>query len=154
MPAPFPHRHSATVSRTFGSRARLEALSRPGVQGSPTTELDGAPSSGSPEHLLLSSIGLSLLMSFEAFAARDGLQLLAWRAAVHGTVEPSPEGLTFTSIVLCLDLELAGELTGVEQTLEEARQASLVLNALRVPVVIETTIQTPEHAPEQHRQAG
>ena len=30
--------------------------------------------------MLLSSLGLSLLTTFEAFAARDGLEILAWDA--------------------------------------------------------------------------
>jgi hypothetical protein len=50
----------------------------------------------------------------------------------------------FTSIVLELDMELAGNVDHVDATLEDARQYCLVLNSLRVPVVIEAQIRTPQ----------
>jgi len=99
MPVPFPHRYAVSVCRTFASRARIEAPPRPVVHGGPSPELDGDVDAWSPEHMLLSALGLCLLTTFEAFAARDGIDLLAWRAKTSGTVEQSPEGPTFTSIV-------------------------------------------------------
>jgi organic hydroperoxide reductase OsmC/OhrA len=143
MPAPFPHRYSATISRTFSSRARVEAPPRPSLHGGPSHELDGDTASWSPEHLLLSSLGICMLTTFEAFAARDGIELLAWSADVNGTVERTPEGLMFTSIVMCIDMGIAGNIDKVESTLEDAKQYCMVLNSLRVPVVIETQIGTP-----------
>ncbi len=93
--------------------------------------------------MLLSSLGLSMLTTFEAFAARDGITILSWDAKASGTVERTPEGLMFTSIVLELDMELTGNVDRVNATLEDARQYCLVLNSLRVPVVIEAQIRTP-----------
>lgn len=93
--------------------------------------------------MLLSSLGLCMLTTFEAFAARDGIELLAWRARVHGTVEQTPEGPTFTSIVLELDIDIAGNVDQFEDTLEDAKRYCLVQNALRVPVVVETAVRTP-----------
>jgi organic hydroperoxide reductase OsmC/OhrA len=143
MLAPFPHRYSASLCRTFASRARIEAPPRPALHGGPSPELDGDVHAWSPEHMLLSSLGLCMLTTFEAFAARDGIELLAWRAQVHGTVEQTPEGPTFTSIVLELDIDIAGEVDRLEDTLEDAKRYCLVQNALRVPVVVETAIRTP-----------
>jgi organic hydroperoxide reductase OsmC/OhrA len=143
MPAPFPHRYSASLCRTFASRARIEAPPRPALHGGPSPELDGDLHAWSPEHMLLSSLGLCMLTTFEAFAARDGIELLAWHAQVHGTVEQTPEGPTFTSIVLELDIDIAGDVDRFEDTLEDAKRYCLVQNALRVPVVVETAIRTP-----------
>lgn len=154
MPVPFPHRYSATISRTFASRARVEAPPRPSLNGGPSSELDGDASAWAPEHLLLSSLGLCMLTTFEAFAARDGIEVLAWSATVNGTVERSPEGLMFSSIVLCIDLELAGQVGAIDTTIEDTKAYCLVLNSLRVPVVIETTIRTPGHEHADQRQAG
>jgi organic hydroperoxide reductase OsmC/OhrA len=144
MPVPFPHRYSASLSRTFASRARMEVPNRPVVHGGPSPELDGDVNAWSPEHMLLSSLGLCMLTTFEAFAARDGILIRAWDARAHGTVERTPEGLSFTSIVLELDMELAGHVERVDATLEDAKQYCLVLNAIRVPVVVETRIKTPD----------
>ena len=92
---------------------------------------------------MLSSLGLCMLTTFEAFAVRDGIELLEWDAHARGTVDRTPEGLMFTSIVLVIDIEIAGNVDQVERTLEDAKQYCLVLNSLRVPVVIETEIRTP-----------
>jgi organic hydroperoxide reductase OsmC/OhrA len=144
MPVPFPHRYSAQLSRTFASRARMEAPPRPALDGSPSPELDGDVNSWSPEHMLLSSLGLCMLTTFEAFAARDGIEVLAWDCKTTGMVDRTPEGLMFTSIVLELDMELAGKVERVEATLEDAKQYCLVLNSLRIPVVIEAQLRTPD----------
>ena len=152
MPAPFPHQYSATISRTFASRARVEAPPRPSLHGGPSSELEGDVASWSPEHLVLSSLGLCMLTTFEAFAARDGIEVLHWAASARGTVDRTPEGLMFTSIVLVIDMELAGNVERYERTLEDAKQYCLVLNSLRVPVVVEATVQIPdEEAPAQRR---
>jgi uncharacterized OsmC-like protein len=93
---------------------------------------------------VLSSLGICMLTTFEAFATRDGIELLRWDATVSGTVERTPEGLMFTSIVLGIDMEITGNVDKVETTLEDSKQYCLVLNSLRVPVVIETQIHTPD----------
>jgi organic hydroperoxide reductase OsmC/OhrA len=147
MAVPFPHHYSATVRRTFASRAHVEAPPRPTLHGGPSSELDGDAASWTPEHLLLSSLGLSMLMTFEAFAARDGIEVRDWNATLDGSAERSPEGMMFTSIILSLDMEITGNVDEVEKTLEDAKQSCLVLNSLRVPVVVETTIRTPGLAP-------
>ncbi|HEY4057203.1 MAG TPA: OsmC family protein [Kofleriaceae bacterium] len=148
MPVPFPHHYSATISRTFASRARVEAAPRPTLQGGPSPELDGDTTTWSPEHLILSSLGLCMLTTFEAFCARDGITLLDWNASMKGSVERSPDGLMFSSIVLCIDMEVT-DADRVEATLEDAKRYCLILNSLSVPVVVETTIRTPGHTGEQ-----
>jgi organic hydroperoxide reductase OsmC/OhrA len=140
MPVPFPHHYSATISRTFASRARVEAPPRTMLEGGPSSEMNGDATAWSPEHLLLSSLGLCMLTTFEAFCARDGIELAAWNASLHGTVERSSQGLIFSSIVLSLDMEIGGNIDYVEQTLEDAKRYCLITNSLSVPVVVETTI--------------
>ena len=149
MPVPFPHHYSAKVSRTFASRARVMAPPRPALMGGPSSEFDGDAASWSPEHLLLSSLGLCMLTTFEAFAARDGIEVQNWNASLEGDVERSPEGLIFTSIIMTLDMEITGNVDEVEKTIEDAKQYCLVLNSLRVPVVVETNIRTPGSQPER-----
>ena len=146
MPAPFPHHYRATVSRTFASRARIEAPPRPAFEGGPSSQFDGDAGAWSPEHLILSSLGICMLTTFEAFAARDGIEIGRWDATINGTVERTPEGLMFTSIVLGIDMEISGNVTHVAATLEDAKQYCLVLNSLRVPVVLETQIRTVDGA--------
>lgn len=154
MPVPFPHQYSATIRRTFLSRALVEAPPRTALNGGPSSEFDGDAASWSPEHLLLSSLGLCMLTTFEAFAARDGLELITWTAVIRGTVERSTEGLIFSSIVLCLDMDVGGRLDDIEKTLEDAKQYCLIINSLRVPVVVEATIRTPDDGAGDLRAVG
>jgi organic hydroperoxide reductase OsmC/OhrA len=125
------------------SLARVDATPRPTLHGAPPQERDGDLSARSPQHMLLSSLGICMLTTFEALSVRDGIEIHAWDAKVNGTVEHTPEGLCFTSIVLELDIEVTGNIGRVEATLEDAKQHCLVLNSLRVPVVIETQVRTP-----------
>jgi organic hydroperoxide reductase OsmC/OhrA len=138
MLAPFPRRYTATLCRTFSSRARFGELSQ---VPDATPPLGSDPAS--PEHMLLTSLGLCLLSTFEVFAARDGIELIAWRTRITGTVEHTPEGLMFTSIVVELDADIDGNTELFDDTLEDAKRYCLVQNALRVPVVIESTVRTP-----------
>src|SRR6185369_10700112 len=142
--APFPLRYRAVLSRTHSSRVRIEVPPRPVLHGGASPALDGDLPSWSPEYMLLSSLGLSLLATFEAFAVRDGIEILSWDAKIGGTVDRTPEGLMFTSIVVELDLALAGDAARIEAALEDAGQSCLVLNTLRIPVVIETQLRTPD----------
>ena len=143
MSVPFPHRYCATVTRTPASRARIETSPRMALHGGPSPELDGDVDAWSPEHMLLSSLGLCMLTTFETFAARDRLELRSWEARVSGTVEQTPEGPMFTSIVVELDVDIAGNIEHFEDTLEDAKRYCLVQNALRVPVVVEVQLRTP-----------
>ncbi len=108
-------------------------------------QLDGDTTAWSPEHLVLSSLGICMLTTFEAFAARDGIELLSWDAHAKGEVDRTPEGLMFTSIVMVIDLEITGHVERVAKTLEDTKLYCLVLNSLRVPVVIETEIRAADH---------
>jgi organic hydroperoxide reductase OsmC/OhrA len=146
MLATFPHRYSASLSRSFASRSRIEVPQRAGlgiVIDGPSSAPDGDIDACSPEHMLLSSLGLGMLTAFEALAVRDGIDLREWRAEVSGVVEETPEGPSFTSIVVALDLDVAGNIDQFEDALEEAKRCCTVQNVLRVPVVVETRLRTP-----------
>ncbi len=143
MPVPFPHHYQTTLVRTLSSRARVEAAPRPPIAGGPPPEFDGDATSWSPEHLLLSAIGLCLLTTFEAFAARDKVDLLAWEATARGTVAKTAAGLAFTKISVEVDMEV-GNVEQARATLDVAKRHCLVSNALSVPVEVVPTIR-PAH---------
>jgi organic hydroperoxide reductase OsmC/OhrA len=139
MPAPFPHRHQTRLVRTLGSRARIEAPPRAPIAGGPPPELDGDATSWSPEHLLLTSLGLCLLTTFEAFAARDGIDLLAFEGSVSSVVEKNSDGLAFAEFRVELDMEVS-DVERAQHTLDDARKHCLICNALRIPVDVVATI--------------
>jgi len=139
MPAAFPHRYHAKVVRTLASRARIEAPPRAPIAGGPPPEFDGDATAWSPEHLLLSSIGLCLLTTFEALAARDRVALAAWDADVTCTLDRTAHGLAFTSFRVALAIEV-DDVERARRTLEDARVHCPATKALRAPVEIDATI--------------
>jgi organic hydroperoxide reductase OsmC/OhrA len=135
MPAPFPHVYQARLVRTLGSRARIESALRTSIAGGPPPELDGDVASWSPEHLLLSSLGLCLLTTFEALAARDHVELLAWEASVSGTLTKTSQGLEIARVRVEIDMEVSDpERAG--HTLDDTRAHCPIAKALRAPIDI------------------
>jgi organic hydroperoxide reductase OsmC/OhrA len=135
MPVPFPHHYQTWLVRTLSSRARLEAPPRPQISAGPPPEFDGDATAWSAEHLLLSAIGMSVLTTFEAFAARARVDLLAWEARVGGMVDRSEQGLQFTRFTVEIDMEVS-DVERARETLDEAQRHCLVSNALEAPVEI------------------
>jgi organic hydroperoxide reductase OsmC/OhrA len=132
MPVPFPHHYQTWLVRTLSSRARLEAPPRPLISAGPPPEFDGDATAWSAEHLLLSSIGMSVLT---AFAARARVDLLAWEARVGGMVDRSERGLSFTRFTVEIDMEVS-DVERARETLDEAQRHCPVSNALQAPVEI------------------
>jgi organic hydroperoxide reductase OsmC/OhrA len=135
MPVPFPHHYQTWLVRTLSSRARLEAPPRPSISGGPPPEFDGDATAWSAEHLLLSSIGMSVLTTFEALAARARIDLLAWEARVGGAVDRTEIGLQFTKFTVEIDMEVS-DVERARTVLDETQQHCLVSNALRVPIEV------------------
>ena len=129
MPVPVPQ-HYHWLARTLSSREPLEV---------PVTPPEPDPSTQSPEHMLLSSIGECLLTTFEAFAARDRIDLVGWEARVGGMVEKTDNGLEFTRYRVEIEMEV-GDPDRARVTLEDAKEHCLVVNALRAPVDIDAKI--------------
>lgn len=143
MPVPFPHHHETTLVRTLASRGRVEAPPRTAIAGGPPPEFDGDATSWSPEHLLLSSIGLCLLTTFEAFAARDRIGIAACEIRVCGTVDKTAQGLELTRLVAEIAVEV-DDPARAAATLETARRHCLVSNALKIEPEIVARIR-PAH---------
>lgn len=148
MPAPFPHQYETTLVRTDLSRGRIEADHRPAIPCSPSPQLDGDATAWSCEQLLLSSLAMCLLTTFDAFAARDGITVYSYGSHVRTSVERTSRGLVFTKFTIEVELEVDDEIR-VRKTLADAEQHCLIANALRVPVEVVAKIRTTDL-----RQAG
>jgi organic hydroperoxide reductase OsmC/OhrA len=135
MPVPYPHHYQTWLVRTLSSRARVEAPPRPLISGGPPPEFDGDATAWSAEQLLLSSIGMCLLTTFEAFAAHARVDLLAWEARVSGVVDRTERGPELTRFTVELDMEVV-DVERARATLDEAQQHCLITNALRAPVEV------------------
>lgn len=142
MAVPFPHHYQTWLVRTLSSRGRAEAPSRPVISCGPPPEFDGDATAWSAEQLLLSAIGMSMLTTFEAFAARNQVTVLAWNARVGGTVERTDAGPRFTKYVVELEMEVT-DVQRAQVALEETRRHSIVCSALNAPIEIDAKIHEP-----------
>jgi organic hydroperoxide reductase OsmC/OhrA len=139
VPAPFPHRYRATLSRTSGSRGRVEALPRAAIATSPSPELDGDATAWSGEHLLLAAIAQSLQLTFEAFATHERVEVFAFVAEVSAEVVRTREGLALRDVHVELDLEV-DDVDGARIAVALAERHCVIANALRAPVTIAANV--------------
>ena len=129
------------VRRTDRARARLESGLRPALDGGPPPEFGGVPTTWSPEHLLISSLGLCLYTTFEALASREQLEILDWTGEVEAIVDKTTAGIGFTSFWIGLDIQVApGDIERAEKVLERAKRHCLVSNVLKVPVEVTSRV--------------
>jgi len=90
---------------------------------------------------VLSAIGLCLETTFDAYATREGLGVLAWVATVHGTLDRTPLGARFTRIVAHVEVTVDADTPDLAHALlARAEKACIVTNLLKVPVELEANI--------------
>ena len=111
-----------------GTHADLLAPPRPPIEGDSPPEFDGTDRHWSPEHLLLSSVNLCLMLTFVAIAKKARLEFTNYRAEAEGTVEKTPEGIRFTKI------EVGATLT-IPNAADHARARELMATAKRYCII-------------------
>ena len=109
MKPKFPHEYIVSVDRISAAVATLTAPPRPTLVGGPPPEFQGDAHVWSPEHLLAAALGLCLFTTFEAFAAREHLDILGYRDVATGVLDRTSSGLAFKSFTICVELTVAPE---------------------------------------------
>lgn len=85
---------------------------------------------------------MCVLTTFEAFAARARVDLLAWEARVGGMVDRGEHGLMFTKFTVDIDMEVS-DVERARAVLDETTHHCLICNALATPVEVGAKIHTP-----------
>lgn len=153
MNPPFPHRYTSTVTRIGHSIASIESPPRPPMTGGPPAELHGDSRTWSPEHLLVSALGLCLFATFEAFAARADIAVFSWRDVVTGVVDRTSTGLAFKSFTIEVEITVApADIERTREVLERAERYCIIAKALAIPVKIEPRLWSHEDRP--HHSSG
>jgi organic hydroperoxide reductase OsmC/OhrA len=143
MTAPFPHRYEIRLDWPGHGGAALTAGSRPAITGGAPREFDGRDSWWSPEHLLLSSLSLCLMTTFEAVAAKTRLPVHGYRCRSEGILDRTEEGLGFTALRLRVELEVdAEDVERARTVMTKAKKHCLVAAALEPVVDIEVSVLT------------
>jgi len=143
MTTPFPHHYEVKLSWPRQGGAELYAAAAPPITGGAPMEFDGRDSWWSPEHLLLSSLVLCLMTTFEAIAAKARLPVVRCDCRAEATLDRSEGGLGFTALGLHVEVEVGpDDAERVAKLLASAKKHCLVANALRPPVTLDVTVVT------------
>lgn len=136
MAAPFPHRYQIGLNWTGGKEGVLSAPPRPELSGGAPPEFDGTDRVWSPEHLLLSSASLCLMLTFLALADKTRLRVDGYRCRTEGVLEKTPTGIAFSSIRVLVELR-ADDQPRAEALLQTAKKHCIVSNSLKSPLAVE-----------------
>jgi len=144
MVTTFPHRYEVNLSWPGQDAATVEASGRPPIEGGAPPEFGGRESWWSPEHLLLSALGLCLMTTFEALARKARLPVLGYACRAEATLDRTEKGLAFTAIGLRVEVTVApADAERAPTLLASAKKHCLVANALAVPVTLDVAVVTP-----------
>ena len=144
MAAEFPHRYEVQLAWPGRGGALIHAGSRPLITGGAPPQFDGRGSWWSPEHLLLSSLSLCLMTTFESVATKARLDVHRYSCRAEGVLDRTDAGLGFTSLNLDVDVEVAPEdAERATKVLDSAKKHCIVANALKPLVTLDVTVRTP-----------
>lgn len=114
----------------------LSAPPRPEIVAGAPPGFGGTDQVWSPEHLLLSSVSLCLMLTFEALAERAKLKIDGYRCQAAGTVDKEAGPAAFSKIKLRVDLR-GPDRDRAEPTLQTAKKFCLISNSLKAAVTVE-----------------
>lgn len=140
----------ATVLRASPEMGTAMAPPRPVLTVGAPPEFGGDPAAWSPEHLLLVSLSTCFWTTFQALAARRGVDVREISCRASATVEKTASGLQITAIRLAVDLEVReSSLHAAQNLVGETERRCLISRALSVPVSVQAVVtSTPTLAEE------
>jgi len=141
MPAPFPHRYDVRLFAGTDRAVLSGGGRRADVVGGAPPEFDGRDDWWSPEHLLLASVSLCHMTTFQALARRSGLSIEGYESQSEGVLDKTRGGLAFTTIRVLADVRVAEADRGrAGELLHSAERHCIVSNALRPAVEVEAVV--------------
>jgi organic hydroperoxide reductase OsmC/OhrA len=144
MTAPFPHRYEIQLAWPGRGGALIHAGARPVITGGAPPEFGGHGSCWSPEHLLLSSLSLCLMTTFESVVTKAGLNVHRYGCRAEGVLDRTASGLGFTSLGLHVEVDVAPEdVERASKLLATAKKHCIVANALKPVVTLDVSVRTP-----------
>lgn len=136
--AAYPHTYASELRWTSGRQAVVSAAPRPDIAAGAPPEFGGTDSVWSPEHMLLGSASLCLLLTFLALAERAKLPVESYASSTEGVLDKTEAGLAFTRVTVRVRLR-SPEQARAEAMLQTAKRYCIVSNSLKTPVVVEAS---------------
>ncbi len=140
---PLPHRYPSDLRWEIDHRGWLSAPPRQGLLGGAPPQFGGSEDSWSPEHLLVASANLCLMLTFMAFAGGSHLKVAGYQSHAEGVLDKAPDGPRFVSISIQVELSVSAEdREKAEAILQKAEKRCLIANSLKAPVQVSARIRT------------
>ena len=142
MATQFPHHYDVSLAWEGQGGAALTAGPRPVIEGGAPPEFDGKDGWWSPEHLLLSSLSLCLMTTFQALTDKARLSIQHYDSQAEALLDRTPSGLGFTGLVLHVKVRVGSpdEVERARHLLIKAKTHCIVANALMPPVSLDAAV--------------
>jgi organic hydroperoxide reductase OsmC/OhrA len=128
--------------RDYGRAHELSADGRQPILGSSDPSFRGDPARWSPEQLLLGSLSQCHLLWYLHLCSVSGVVVVSYTDDAQGTMEETPDGGRFTSVVLRPVVEVtSAEMVAKATALHaDAHRACFIANSVNFPVTHEPEV--------------
>jgi organic hydroperoxide reductase OsmC/OhrA len=130
-----PYTYQTGLRWTAGKKGALSAPPRLELIGGAPPEFGGDDQAWSPEHLLLPSVSLCLMLTFLALADKAKLKVDAYRCQTEGTLDKTGGVIAFTAITVRVELR-SPEQQRAETMLQTAKKYCFISNSLKASVSV------------------
>ncbi|HXX38957.1 MAG TPA: OsmC family protein [bacterium] len=131
-------RYRNEVRWSSGRRGFTSPPGKPGVEISSPPEFRGDPEYWSPEDLFVASVNACTLLTFVAYALREGLDLVAYDSFAEGVLENAGDGYRFTEVALHprITVRTEEDVDLARTILDSAHMGCLVSRSVRCAVKV------------------
>lgn len=131
----FPIEYSVEVEKAAATPFVVRAPHRPEIAAGPPPEFGGSDQWWSPEHFLVAAASSCYVATFEAAARSMDLPIGALRCRAKGILGRLPDGVSFTSINLLIDLTVVpGDVERARKLVNDTIARCFVARSLKCPV--------------------
>lgn len=131
--------YTTTVEWAGARSGTLLSGSKPRLRVSSPPEFKGEAGVWTPEDLFVAAVNICLMTTFQAFAAKLELPIVAYSATADGLLEFADGGYRFTTIHVRPTITIADSrfVPEVARTLDDAHRNCLISNSISADVVVE-----------------
>ena len=130
-------RHGGTTGYDAYSREyRVDIPGKPSIRGTAATVFRGDPSLPNPEDLLMAALSACHFLSYVAYCARDGVNVIAYEDEATGIMERVDRVTKFTDVLLRPRVTVApgSDVEKAKALHEKAHRACFIANSVNFPV--------------------
>ena len=130
-------RHGGTTGyETYSREYRVDIPGKPSIRGTAATMFRGDPALPNPEDLLMAALSACHFLSYAAYAARDGVNVISYEDEAIG-IMARVDGVTkFTDVLLRPRVTVApgADVEKARKLHEKAHHACFIANSVNFPV--------------------